>query len=101
MSREKNPWDARAPRVVGEKDTHIHTHTHTHTHARTHARTIHALERVFRPIGGVAEKTNDVLFLCASAGYDVCIVESVGLGQSEVEIDQAVDMLLLVIPPGR
>jgi LAO/AO transport system kinase len=51
-------------------------------------------------LGGVAEKTNDVLFLCTSAGYDICIVESVGLGQSEVEIDQVVDLLLLVIPPG-
>ncbi len=51
-------------------------------------------------LGGIAEKTNDVLFLCASAGYDVCIVESVGVGQSEVEIDEVVDILLLVIPPG-
>ena len=51
-------------------------------------------------LGGIAERTNDVLFLCASAGYDICIVESVGVGQSEVEIDEVVDMLLLVIPPG-
>lgn len=33
------------------------------------------------------------------AGYDTVIVESVGLGQSEVDIDRAVDMMLLLIPP--
>jgi len=73
-------------------------------------------------LGGVAEHTSDVLYLCSAAGYNSCsrnskhyihfalssyrdhislgIVESVGLGQSEVEIDQVVDMLLLVVPPG-
>ena len=35
-----------------------------------------------------------------SAGYNVVIVESVGLGQSEVEIDNAVDMLIMIVPPG-
>ena len=34
------------------------------------------------------------------AGYNVVIVESVGLGQSEVEIDNAVDMLIMIVPPG-
>lgn len=51
-------------------------------------------------LGGIAEHTNDVITLCESAGYDVVIVESVGLGQSEVDIDQAVDMLCVLIPPG-
>jgi LAO/AO transport system kinase len=40
-----------------------------------------------------------VLITFSSAGYDRVIVESVGLGQSEVDIDAAVDMLLLVLPP--
>ena len=35
-----------------------------------------------------------------AAGYNVVIVESVGLGQSEVEIDNAVDMLVMIVPPG-
>lgn len=34
------------------------------------------------------------------AGYNVVIVESVGLGQSEVDIDAAVDMMILLVPPG-
>eukprot|EP01034_Spumella_vulgaris_P029424 gene29424-36478_t len=51
-------------------------------------------------LGGIAEHTADVITLCEYAGYDVVIVESVGLGQSEVDIDAAVDMLLLLVPPG-
>lgn len=49
--------------------------------------------------GGIAEHTNDVVLLCESAGFDIVIVETVGLGQSEVIVDQAVDMLLLLLPP--
>ena len=40
------------------------------------------------------------LLLYIPAGYNVVIVESVGLGQSEVEIDNAVDMLIMIVPPG-
>jgi len=51
-------------------------------------------------LGGIAEHTADVISLCECAGYDVVIVESVGLGQSEVDIDHAVDLLLVIVPPG-
>jgi LAO/AO transport system kinase len=51
-------------------------------------------------LGGVAAHTNDVILLCEAAGFDVVLVETVGLGQSEVVVDEAVDMLLLVAPPG-
>jgi LAO/AO transport system kinase len=50
-------------------------------------------------LGGVAQHTNDVALLCEGAGYDVVIVETVGLGQSEVTIDATVDMTLLVVAP--
>lgn len=50
-------------------------------------------------LGGIAEHTADVISLCEYAEFNVVIVESVGLGQSEVDIDGAVDMLLLVVPP--
>lgn len=50
--------------------------------------------------GGLSAYTHDVVSLCQAASYDLCIVESVGLGQSEVEIAQSVDMLVLIIPPG-
>lgn len=51
-------------------------------------------------LGGIAEHTVDVITLCEAAGFNNVIVESVGLGQSEISIDSAVDMLLLVVPPG-
>jgi LAO/AO transport system kinase len=50
-------------------------------------------------LGGIAEHTSDVISLCEHASFNVVIVESVGLGQSEVDIDGVVDMLLLVVPP--
>jgi LAO/AO transport system kinase len=51
-------------------------------------------------LGGLAEATSDVILLCEGAGYDVVLVETVGLGQSEVAIESAVDLTLLVLPPG-
>lgn len=51
-------------------------------------------------LGGIAEHTQDVVSLCECAGYDTIMIESVGLGQSEIEIDQAVDLLILLVAPG-
>lgn len=51
-------------------------------------------------LGGLAIYTNDCVTLCQAAGYDLVLVETVGLGQSEVEICEGVDMLLLLVPPG-
>lgn len=50
-------------------------------------------------LGGVAQHTNDIVLLCEGAGYDTVIVESVGLGQSEIVMDDTVDMLMLLVPP--
>jgi len=50
-------------------------------------------------LGGVAQHTNDVILLCEAASYEIVIVETVGLGQSEVLVDDTVDMLMLVAPP--
>jgi LAO/AO transport system kinase len=51
-------------------------------------------------LGGLAAYTNDAITLCQAAGYDLVLVETVGLGQSEIEICEGVDMLLLLVPPG-
>ena len=40
-------------------------------------------------LGGVAEKTREAMLVCEAAGYDVVIVETVGVGQSETEIGRA------------
>ena len=51
-------------------------------------------------LGGVARKTREAMLLCESAGFDVIIVESVGVGQSEAELAELVDCLMLLLVPG-
>ena len=51
-------------------------------------------------LGGISSYTNDVVTLCQASGYDIVVVETVGLGQSEVDISQTVDMLILMCAPG-
>ncbi len=51
-------------------------------------------------LGGVARRTREAMLLCEAAGYDVIIVETVGVGQSEIEVADMVDMFLLLLLPG-
>ena len=51
-------------------------------------------------LGGVARRTREAMLLCEAAGFDVVLVETVGVGQSEVAVAGMVDCFLLVIPPG-
>src|SRR5580698_277034 len=46
-------------------------------------------------LGGVARRTREAMLLTEAAGYDVVIVETVGVGQSEVEVASMVDMFTL------
>ncbi len=50
-------------------------------------------------LGGVARKTRETMLLCEAAGYDVVIVETVGVGQSEVTVASMVDFFLLLQIP--
>ena len=50
-------------------------------------------------LGGLAAYTDDVVRLLGCAGYPLVFVETVGLGQSEMEVAQSVDVLVLLIPP--
>jgi len=50
-------------------------------------------------LGGLAAYTDDVVRLLGCAGYPLVFVETVGLGQSEIEVSQSVDVLVLLIPP--
>ena len=50
--------------------------------------------------GGVARRTREAMLLAEAAGFDVVIVETVGVGQSEVAIEDMVDMFLLLVSPG-
>lgn len=47
-------------------------------------------------LGGVARKTREIILLCEAAGFDVIIVETVGVGQSEVAAHSMVDFFLLL-----
>jgi LAO/AO transport system kinase len=51
-------------------------------------------------LGGVARRTREAMLLCEAAGFDVVMVETVGVGQSEVAVAGMVDVFLLVIAPG-
>lgn len=50
-------------------------------------------------LGGVAQKTRETMLLCEAAGYDVIIVETVGVGQSEYEVAAMVDFFLVLMIP--
>lgn len=50
-------------------------------------------------LGGVAQKTRETLLLCEAAGYDVILVETVGVGQSEYEVAAMVDFFLVLMLP--
>ncbi len=50
-------------------------------------------------LGGVAEKTREALLLCEAAGYDIIIVETVGVGQSETAVAGMTDMFVLLQLP--
>jgi len=53
-----------------------------------------------RTLGGVTRRTRESLLLCEAAGYDVIIVETVGVGQSETAVSDMTDMFLLLLSPG-
>lgn len=50
-------------------------------------------------LGGVTRRTREAMLLCEAAGFDVVLVETVGVGQSEVAVDAMVDCFLLVLAP--
>ncbi len=50
-------------------------------------------------LGGVAQKTRESMLLCEAAGFDVILVETVGVGQSEFEVAGMVDFFLVLMQP--
>ena len=50
-------------------------------------------------LGGVAEKTREAMLVCEAAGFDVVIVETVGVGQSETAVANMTDMFVLLQLP--
>ena len=51
-------------------------------------------------LGGVAAKTRETMLVCEAAGYDVVMVETVGIGQSETAVADMTDCFLVLMLPG-
>lgn len=74
---------------------------------KTRMETLSSREEAFiRPsptsgtLGGVAKRTRESMMLCEAAGYDVILIETVGVGQSEFEVASMVDCFLVLMLPG-
>jgi LAO/AO transport system kinase len=70
------------------------------------ARLAHDPKAFIRPspssgtLGGVAAKTRETMLLCEAAGFDVILVETVGVGQSETAVADLTDFFLVLMLPG-
>jgi LAO/AO transport system kinase len=51
-------------------------------------------------LGGVARRTREAMWVCEAAGFDVVLVETVGVGQSETTVADMVDFFLVLMLPG-
>ena len=51
-------------------------------------------------LGGVAQRTREAVLLCEAAGHDVVLVETVGIGQSEISVASMVDFFCVLLQPG-
>lgn len=51
-------------------------------------------------LGGVARRTREAMLACEAAGFDVVLVETVGVGQSELAVADMVDLFVLLVSPG-
>ena len=74
---------------------------------KTRMETISGREEAFiRPsptsgtLGGVAAKTRETIVLCEAAGFDTIIIETVGVGQSEIAVASMVDLFLMLLVAG-
>ncbi len=74
---------------------------------KTRMERLSADERAFiRPspsgdsLGGVARKTRETILLVEAAGYDTVLIETVGVGQSEIAVHRMTDLFLLLLLPG-
>jgi LAO/AO transport system kinase len=92
FSNETDPSSSRSGgSILGDKTRMTHLSNHPNAFVRP--------SPTRGTLGGVAQHTNDIVLLCEAAGYDIVLVESVGLGQSEIIIDDTVDMVMLIVPP--
>ena len=53
----------------------------------------------FKHLGGLSLHSDELVLLCEAAGYDVVLIETVGVGQSETLVTEVADMCVLLLPP--
>ena len=51
-------------------------------------------------LGGIARQTRETMLVCEAAGYDIIVIETVGVGQSEVRVAEMTDFLLVLMQAG-
>ena len=51
-------------------------------------------------LGGVTKRTREAMLVCEAAGHDIVLVETVGVGQSEVTVSEMVDFFMVLLLPG-
>ena len=77
--------------ILGDKTRMEHLSVHDQAHIRPSPSS--------GTLGGVAEKTREAMLVCEAAGYDIVIVETVGVGQSETAVSGMTDMFVLLQLP--
>ncbi|MBB1074374.1 methylmalonyl Co-A mutase-associated GTPase MeaB [Rhodoferax sp. 4810] len=77
--------------ILGDKTRMEHLSVNPHAYIRPSPSSCN--------LGGVAEKTREAMLVCEAAGYDVVIVETVGVGQSETAVANMTDMFVLMQLP--
>jgi LAO/AO transport system kinase len=78
--------------ILGDKARMDQLATHKSAYIRTTA--------AASTLGGVAQNTRSSILLCEAAGFDIILVETVGVGQNELDVHEMVDALLLLQLPG-
>ncbi len=78
--------------ILGDKTRMMHLSTHSKAFIRP--------SPAGNSLGGVARKTRETIILCEAAGFDLIIIETVGVGQSEIAVHSMVDFFLLLLLPG-
>ena len=79
--------------ILGDKTRMIELSRHDHAYVRPSPSR--------GTLGGIAQNTMEAVVLCEAAGYDFILIETVGVGQSEVAVSHISDMLLLLVPPAN
>lgn len=51
-------------------------------------------------LGGVARRTREAMLLCEAFGFDIILIETVGVGQSEVSVAEMSDFFMMLLQPG-